>query len=103
MPNVEGLENVTDNQVSIPEILLDHERRITDLQAQQNKMFEKLDDIKANMKEQNEEQKELLNRLIDHHLDTKKMNLSSFWKWFISITGAGGLITIAITAIVNFI
>ncbi len=103
MPQPEELAEMNDKQITVPEILLEHERRLTNVEAQQGKMFEKLDDIKSNMDENNKEQKELLNKLISHHLDTKKLNLSSFWKWFISITGAGGLVTTAVILALQFI
>lgn len=102
MNEKEEMEGVADKQVTIPEALIDHEGRIVRLEAEQNKLFEKLDDINNKMDKQNEEQKNLLNKLIEHHLSTKKLNITSFWKWVISITGAGGLLTIVGMAIVNF-
>ncbi|WP_080875277.1 hypothetical protein [Oceanobacillus timonensis] len=102
MPQPEELAEMNDKQVAVPEILLDHERRLTNVEAQQAKVFEKLDDMKVNMDDHNKEQKDLLNKLISHHLETKKMNLSSFWKWFISITGAGGLVTAVVVIVFEF-
>ncbi len=113
MTEQEDVEGVIDKQITVPEALLQFEGRISKLGVEQNKMFEKLDDIKLTMDTQNEsirttmetqnkEQKELLNKLIEHHLSTKKLNVRSFWKWVISITGAGGLLTGVVITLVNF-
>ena len=70
----------------------DHERRITTLENTFASMSHEMKDVKNAVEKTGNEQKELLNTLIDHHLSTNKIKLSNFWKVILNITGAGGLL-----------
>ncbi|WP_163526605.1 hypothetical protein [Halobacillus ihumii] len=88
----------------------DHERRITTLENTFSTFSTKVDNVEKTIKEQgniqkqqNDEQKKLLNTLIDHHLSTNKMKVSNFWKVILNITGAGGIITAIFYALVQLL
>nr|WP_289038297.1 hypothetical protein [uncultured Allobacillus sp.] len=81
----------------------DHERRITTLENTFSAMSHEMKEVKTTVEKSGEEQKKLLNTLIDHHLDTNKMKLSNFWKVILNITGAGGLLMAVIYALVQFL
>ena len=70
----------------------DHERRITTLENTFTSFSSKVDNVEKTINKQGDEQKQLLNTLIEHHLSTKKMKVSNFWKVILNITGAGGLL-----------
>lgn len=98
-----------------------HEQRITTLEATfagfshriraVDKKMEEMEtssekrwkSIEKKLDEGNDEQKELLNTLISHHLETKKMKVSNFWQVIINITGTGGLLIAIVYAIVQLI
>lgn len=101
MSEQEGVDNMP--------IWQDHERRITTLEntfaAYSSKIDgveKKMDGVDAKIDQQWGEQKKLLNTLVDHHLSTNKMKVSNFWKLVLNITGAGGLFSIVIYAVVQF-
>ncbi len=88
----------------------DHERRITTLENTFAGYSHKIDSVERKMTQvdqkidsQGNEQKELLNTLISHHLETNKMKISNFWKVILNITGAGGLLAAVIYALIQFI
>ena len=88
----------------------DHERRITTLENtfsslshEMKEMRGSVDETKNTIKESNIEQKELLNTLITHHLETDKMKISNFWKVVLNVTGAGGLLASVIYAVSKLI
>ncbi|MFS0749518.1 hypothetical protein [Oceanobacillus sp. 1P07AA] len=95
MTNKEEMDNMP--------IWQDHERRITTLENTFSAMSHEMKDVKSTVEKTSDEQKKLLNTLIDHHLSTNKMKLSNFWKLILNITGAGGLLITVIYAIVQFI
>lgn len=97
-------------EMPIPVWLRDHERRITTLEASFGMFSQKMDSVEKNIESvkktiesDNEEQKKLLNTLVDHHLATKKMKLSNFWKVIINIFGAGGIVTTIILAVIQLL
>jgi len=92
-----------DKDVENMPIWQDHERRITTLENTFSSMSHEMKEVKTTVKESSDEQKKLLNTLIDHHLDTNKMKLSNFWKVVLNITGAGGLLMAVIYALVQFL
>jgi len=92
-----------DKDVENMPIWQDHERRITTLENTFSSMSHETKEVKTTVKESSDEQKKLLNTLIDHHLDTNKMKLSNFWKVVLNITGAGGLLMAVIYALVQFL
>lgn len=81
----------------------DHERRITTLENTFASMTHEMKDVKNAVEKTGNEQKELLNTLIDHHLTTNKMKLSNFWKVILNITGAGGLLITVFYALFQLI
>lgn len=81
----------------------DHERRITTLENTWASMSHEMREVKRTVENTGEEQKKLLNTLIDHHLKTSTMKLANFWKVILNITGAGGLLITVIYALVQFI
>ncbi|WP_079708629.1 hypothetical protein [Paraliobacillus ryukyuensis] len=95
MPETEELENMP--------IWQDHERRITTLETTFSAMSHEMRDVKQTVDKRGDEQKELLNTLIDHHLKTNKMKLSNMWKVILNITGAGGLLITVIYAVVQLL
>ena len=93
MPSEEEMDNMP--------IWQDHERRITTLENTFTNMSQEVRDVKKTVEESSNEQKKLLNTLIEHHLSTSKMKLSNFWKVLLNITGAGGVITAVVYAAVQ--
>lgn len=81
----------------------DHERRITTLENTFASMSHEMKDVKLAVEKTGDEQKKLLNTLIDHHLATNKMKLSNFWKLILNVTGAGGLLITVFYAIFQLI
>ncbi len=81
----------------------DHERRIVTLENTFTGMSHEMREIRTTVQKSNDEQKKLLNTLIEHHLSTNKLKLSNFWKLIINITGAGGLIATVIYALFQFL
>ena|SRR5690625_2321401 len=81
----------------------DHERRITTLENTFSAMSHEMKDVKATVEKTGDEQKKLLNTLIDHHLETNKLKLNNFWKVVLNITGAGGLLITVIYALVQLL
>jgi len=59
-------------------ILQNQEQRITILETTVSGLSHKMDSVKTAVETEGAEQKALLNRLIDHHLDTNKIKLSQF-------------------------
>ena len=80
----------------------DHEQRITALEVTMTNLSSKMDSVERTVKETHGEQKELLNTLIEHHLETNKMRMTNFWKFVLNITGAGGLLIAVVYAIIQF-
>lgn len=81
----------------------DHERRITTLETTFVSMSHEMKDVKQAVEKTGDEQKKLLNTLIDHHLETKKMKITNVWKVILNVTGAGGLLIAVIYALVQFV
>jgi len=88
----------------------DHERRITTLENTYSSLTHEMkemkggvDEVKKSIKSSNDEQKELLNTLISHHLETDKLKNSSFWKVVLNVTGAGGLLAAVVYAVAQFV
>ncbi|MFD1335751.1 hypothetical protein ACFQ4N_09345 [Oceanobacillus iheyensis] len=95
MPQNEEMDNMP--------IWQDHERRITTLENTFSTMSHEMKEVRSTVEKTGDEQKKLLNTLIDHHLSTNKMKLSNFWKLILNITGASGLLITVIYAVVQFI
>lgn len=87
----------------VPTIWQDHEQRITTLEVTMSSVNGKMDNVEKAVKESNAEQKQLLNTLIDHHLNTKQFKLSKMWQLILNLFGAGGLIGVVIYALIQFI
>ncbi|MCJ0933021.1 hypothetical protein MST22_17860 [Virgibacillus halodenitrificans] len=94
MSEQEGVDNMP--------IWQDHERRITTLETTFSAMSHEMRDVKSVVEKTGNEQKELLNTLIDHHLKKSNTQVSNFWKLVFNVTGAGGLLTAVIYAVVQF-
>lgn len=69
-----------------------HENRITNLEATTVGLSKQMDNVEAVVREGNEEQKELLNRLINHHLDTNKIKMNNVWRFLITLVGGGSFL-----------
>ncbi|KAA0944057.1 hypothetical protein FQ087_18195 [Sporosarcina sp. ANT_H38] len=93
--------NIGREQEGMP-ILQNHEQRITILETTVSGLSHKMDSVKTAVETEGAEQKALLNRLIDHHLDTNKIKLSQFWKVVFNLSGASGLIGVIIYAATQF-
>ncbi|KAB8139249.1 hypothetical protein F9U64_01095 [Gracilibacillus oryzae] len=96
------MSNQTDEGMENMPIWQDHERRITTLENTFASFSHEMKEVKTTVQKSNDEQKKLLNTLIDHHLNTNKTKLSNLWKVIINITGAGGLLTVIIYALFQF-
>ena len=96
MPSEEEME-----EMPLP-IWQNHERRITTLETTFGTMSQEVRALKKVVEESSDEQKKLLNTLIEHHLSTNKMKISSFWKVILNITGAGGIITAVVYGAFQF-
>ncbi|MCJ0932627.1 hypothetical protein MST22_15875 [Virgibacillus halodenitrificans] len=94
MSEQEGVDNMP--------IWQDHERRITTLETTFSAMSHEMREVKSVVEKKGDEQKELLNTLIDHHLKKSNMQASNIWKLIFNITGTGGLLTLIIYAVVQF-
>lgn len=91
----------TEKEVDNMPIWQDHERRITTLENTFSAMSHEMKEVKSTVEKTSDEQKKLLNTLIDHHLETNKLKLSNFWKVILNVTGAGGLLITVIYALVQ--
>lgn len=80
-----------------------HEQRITVLETTVQGFSRKMDSLETTVKDESKEQKALLNRLVDYHLDTKRFKLSQLWKVILNIFGVGGLATAVIYAVVQLL
>lgn len=94
MPNERGVDDVT--------IWQNHENRITTIEVNQENISQQMNGLERVVKEESNEQKALLNKLIDHHLNTNKLKLSNFWKMILNMTGAGGILAVTLYAILQF-
>ena len=83
-------------------ILQNHEQRITILETTVSGLSQKMDSLKTTVEAEGAEQKALLNKLIEHHLDTSKIKLSEFWKVALNLSGASGIIGVIIYAATQF-
>ena len=99
-----------DEKVDNMQILQDHERRITTLEntfSQYGNKIEGLErqmnNIEGKIDENGRQQKELLDQLITHHLDMNKFKLGKRWQLILNIFGAGGILTVFIYAIIQFL
>lgn len=92
----------TERGVEEMPIWQNHENRITTIEVNQDNISQQMNGLERVVKDESKEQKALLNKLIEHHLDTNKMKLSSFWKLVLNITGAGGLFMALVYAVVQF-
>lgn len=79
-------------QEEIVVVWQNHENRITKLEKSYENVTRQLEEVSDIVKQESEEQKALLNKLIDHHLETNKIKISKFWKFLINAVGTGGII-----------
>lgn len=79
-----------------------HENRITTIEVNQDTLSQQMTGLEKVVKDEADEQKALLNRLIDHHLDTNKIKLSQFWKVVFNLSGASGIVGVLIYAAAQF-
>lgn len=101
---------MNDEKVDNMPIWQDHERRITTLEntfSQYGSKIEGLErqmhNIEGKIDQNGKQQKELLDQLIKHHLDTNRFKMSKRWQLILNIFGAGGLLTVFIYAILQFL
>lgn len=76
------------------------DKKIDSFEKQSEKRW---DAVEKKLDKNNDEQKELLNKLITHHLETKKIRINNFWQAVLNITGAGGILTAVVYALVQLI
>lgn len=80
-----------------------HENRITTLETTFTGFSHEMKEVKDTVNKTSEEQKKLLNTLIEHHLSTNKMKLSKMWQLILNIFSASGIIGVIIYAVIQFI
>lgn len=97
-----------DEDVEEMPIWQNHESRITTVEnivggltSDVKDVKKSVGDVETAVSKSNDEQKELLNTLIGHHLSTNKIKLNHLWKVILNVTGAGGLLITVIYAIFN--
>ena len=87
-------------------IVQDHERRIADLEKNHSEIRNEIRLIQGSQYKientvlnESKEQKDLLNKLVDHHLGMKTSNNSNRWKFAIALVSGGGLFYVVFEAV----
>lgn len=86
-------------------IVQDHEQRILQLEQNYSEVRKEIAGVQTSqyriettVLKESQEQKQLLNKLIDYHLDTKRFNLDKKWQFLLTAIGSGGLIYFIVEA-----
>ena len=93
---------MAEKEVENMPIWQNHEHRITTIEVNQENISQQMNGLQKVVKEESGEQKALLNKLIEHHLDTNKMKMSNFWKFVLNVTGVGGILSVTAYALLQF-
>lgn len=96
--------NAHSNQLQAhSDTLINYGQRITALEANMSSLNGKMDNIQRSIDSYNGEQKELLQQLLGHHLDTKKVTQKKRWEVIGKFVGGGGLGIAAVYGIVELV